>query len=54
MDAITPALQLLLIPVVGLLWRISGQLAHLAATSEAHAGRLQTLERLTMQHKDAR
>lgn len=36
-------LQLLLIPVVGLLWRISGQLATVAATTAHHAEQLQQL-----------
>lgn len=40
--------QLLLIPAVGLLWRISGQLAMLTATTKGHADRLATLERITL------
>lgn len=52
MADLTTALQLLLIPVVGLLWRISGQLAHLTATTDAHAGRLEMLERLTINTKE--
>ena len=44
MEHLIPAMQLLLIPTVGLLWRISGQLSELAAKTEAHAGRLDRLE----------
>lgn len=45
MEALVPVLQLLLVPVVGLLWRISHQLATLAATTAAHDQRLDRLER---------
>lgn len=38
-------LNLLLVPMVGLLWRISTQLATVSAKLEAHDGRLELLER---------
>jgi hypothetical protein len=38
--------NLLLVPVVGLLWRISTQLATVLAVQEAHDARLKILERL--------
>jgi hypothetical protein len=37
--------NLAMVPVVGLLWRISTQLATLTATMEAHGDRLERLER---------
>ncbi len=44
-------LNLLLVPIAGLLWRISGQLAHLDAKTEAHGDRLSMLERLTITNR---
>ena len=38
-------LNLLLVPTVGLLWRVSGQLATVAAIQTQHETRLQNLER---------
>jgi len=38
-------LNLLLVPTVGLLWRVSGQLAHVAAVQGQHEQRIQNLER---------
>jgi hypothetical protein len=37
--------QLAMVPVVGLLWRISTQLATLTAQMQAHGARLELLER---------
>ena len=37
--------NLLLVPVVGLLWRISTQLASVTATQDSHSRRLDHLER---------
>ena len=37
--------QLAMVPMVALLWRISTQLATLMATIDAHATRLELLER---------
>lgn len=37
--------NLLLVPMVGLLWRISNQLAAMEATQTAHAQRITNLER---------
>jgi hypothetical protein len=45
MENLASLAQLLLIPAVGLLWRISGQLAELSATVKAHDHRLTMLER---------
>jgi len=38
-------LQLLLVPGIGLLWRISTQLAAITAVQTEHARRIDTLER---------
>jgi hypothetical protein len=38
-------LNLLLLPIAGLLWKISTQLAAVVATQAAHHGRLESLER---------
>ncbi len=38
-------LNLLLVPTVGLLWKVSGQLATLTAVQEQHERRISTLER---------
>ena len=37
--------NLLLVPIVGLLWRISNQMAEMAATQRAHHDRITNLER---------
>ena len=39
--------NLLLVPMVGLLWRISNQLASMNATQAAHHDRISNLERKT-------
>lgn len=45
MDTLLELSRLAMLPMVGLLWRISTQLATLTATLEAHKGRLDRLER---------
>ncbi len=45
MAELLPWLQLLLVPVVGLLMGIKSELASISATQASHADRLQRLER---------
>lgn len=44
MEQVLPWLNLLLVPVVGLLIQINSRLARLEATQQHHAGRLQRLD----------